>query len=123
VAIWHHPRFSSGEHGNDPSVAPFRSALYDAGAELIVNGHNHDYERFAPQDPDGREDRARGIAGFVVGTGGVALRGFPSVAANSVVRASVAHGVVRFVLRPAGYEWRFVSTTGEFSDSGQGTCH
>jgi hypothetical protein len=123
VAIWHHPRFSSGEHGNDPSVAPFWSALYDAGADLIVNGHDHDYERFAPQDPDGREDRARGIAEIVVGTGGAALRGFPTVVPNSVVRASVAHGVVRFVLRSTGYEWRFISTTGEFSDSGQGTCH
>ena len=78
LAIWHHPRFSSGEHGNDPSVAPFWTALYDAGADVVVNGHDHDYERFAAQDPDGRPDAARGLREFVVGTGGAALRSFPS---------------------------------------------
>jgi hypothetical protein len=123
IAIWHHPRFSSGEHGNDASVAPFWRALHDAAADVVVNGHDHDYERFAPQDPDGREDKVRGIREFVVGTGGEALRGFPSIAANSVVRASVAHGVVRFVLRPGDYEWTFISTTGVFSDIGQAACH
>ena len=77
LAIWHQPRFSSGdEHGNDPSVAPFWDALYAAGADLVVNGHDHDYERFAPQDPDGDRDRERGIREFVVGTGGGELRGF-----------------------------------------------
>lgn len=123
MAIWHQPRFSSGEHGNDESVAPFWRALYEAGADVVVNGHDHDYERFAPQDPDGQADEARGLREFVVGTGGAALRDFPRSAANSVVRAAVAHGVVRFVLHPASFEWRFVTTTGEFSDTGSGACH
>jgi hypothetical protein len=123
LAIWHHPRWSSGEHGNDGAVAPFWRALYDAGADVVVNGHDHDYERFAPQDPNGREDQARGLREFVVGTGGAALRGFPSIAANSVLRASDTHGVIRFVLHPSGYEWTFISTTGESSDTGQGACH
>ena len=74
LAIWHQPRFSSGEHGNDPSVAPFWDALYAAGADLIVNGHDHDYERFAPQDPTGNRDPGSGIVEIVVGTGGGELR-------------------------------------------------
>lgn len=123
AAIWHHPRFSSGEHGNDDSVAPFWKALYDAGADIVINGHDHDYERFAPQDPEGRADDARGIREFVAGTGGAALRMFPTTRPNSLVRASVAHGVLRFTLHQTGYDWRFISTTGEFSDSGAGACH
>lgn len=123
LAIWHHPRFSSGFHGNAREVAPFWRALYDANADVIVNGHDHDYERFAPQDPAGKVDPSRGLREFVVGTGGAALRDFVDIKRNSVVRASGAHGIIRFVLRPAGYEWRFISTTGEFSDIGSGTCH
>jgi Calcineurin-like phosphoesterase len=123
LAVWHHPRFSSGEHGNDASVAPFWRTLYDAGADIVVNGHDHDYERFAPQDPDARADDARGIREFVVGTGGAELRQFSAPRPNSVVRAAVAHGVVRFALHPSGFDWRFISTTGEFSESGTGACH
>jgi hypothetical protein len=123
LAIWHHPRFSSGEHGNDGEVAPFWQALYVAGADVVVNGHDHDYERFAPQDPAGKADPARGLREFVVGTGGADLRDFLAIKRNSVVRASGAHGVIRFVLRPTGYDWTFTSTTGEFRDSGSGTCH
>ena len=123
IAIWHHPRFSSGEHGNDADVGPFWKALYDAGADVVVDGHDHDYERFAPQDPDGRADDARGIRELVVGTGGAELRTFPTTRPNSIVRASVAHGVIRFTLHRSSYDWRFISTTGEFSDSGAGACH
>ena len=123
LAIWHHPRFSSGEHGNDEAVGPFWRALYDAGADVVINGHDHDYERFAPQDPDGREDRERGIREFVIGTGGAALRTFPTNAPNSELRAAVSHGVIRLVLLPTSYEWRFIPTTGDFSDFGRGPCH
>ena len=124
LAIWHHPRFSSGVHGNDDSVAPFWRALYDGGADLVVNGHDHDYERFAPQDPDGREDRVRGIREFVVGTGGAELRGFGDIRANSELRASVGFGVIKLDLHESSYDWRFIPTTGDFSDSGQAApCH
>jgi calcineurin-like phosphoesterase family protein len=123
IAIWHHPRFSSGEHGNDADVAPFWKALYAAGAEIVVNGHDHDYERFAPQDPDGHADDTGGIRQFVVGTGGAELRTFPTTRPNSVVRASVAFGVIQFTLHQSSYDWKFISTTGEFSDSGAGACH
>ena len=123
LAIWHHPRFSSGEHGNDTDVAPFWRALYDAGADVVINGHDHDYERFAPQDPNAHEDRVRGIREFVVGTGGAALRTFPTTAANSELRAAVAHGVIRLVLHPSSYEWSFIPTTGDVTDAGSGPCH
>jgi calcineurin-like phosphoesterase family protein len=123
LAIWHHPRFSSGEHGNDRDVAPFWRALYDAGADVVINGHDHDYERFAPQDPDARLDQARGIREFVVGTGGAALRTFPTAAANSQLRAAVSHGVIRLDLHRSSFEWTFLPTSGDLSDSGSAPCH
>jgi hypothetical protein len=124
LAIWHHPRFSSGdEHGNDPAMDPLWRTLYAAGADVVVNGHDHDYERFAPQDPDGNEDRARGMRQFVIGTGGTALRGFDDPVANSELRAAVSHGLLEFTLRDGGYDWRFIPTRGDFSDRGTASCH
>jgi hypothetical protein len=123
LAIWHHPRFSSGEHGNDKEVAPFWRALYDAGADLVINGHDHDYERFAPQNPDGQVDRGQGIREIVVGTGGAPVRVFSTIVANSELRATGMHGVIRLVLHPSSYEWTFLPTSGDFRDSGSAPCH
>jgi hypothetical protein len=124
LAIWHHPRFSSGdEHGNDDRTDPFWRALYAAGADLIVNGHDHDYERFAPQDPDGRLDRNAGLRELVVGTGGAALRGFNDPVANSELRVAVTPGVMKLTLHPRGYDWEWVPTAGDVSDRGSATCH
>jgi hypothetical protein len=123
IAIWHKPRFSSGEHGNDPSVGPFWTALHRAGADVVVNGHDHDYERFAPQDPGGREDRERGIRQFVAGTGGTPLRTFGDPVANSELRAAVAHGVLKLTLRDGSYDWEFISVGGAISDRGTAFCH
>ena len=123
LALWHHPRFSSGMHGNDPDVAPFWDALYAAGADLVLNGHDHDYERFAPQDPQAHPDPAHGITEIVVGTGGAELRDFGSPVANSVVRSSVSPGVIELTLGRTGWTYRFESTDGMFSDAGGGTCH
>jgi hypothetical protein len=123
LAIWHHPRFSSGEHGNDTEVAPFWQALYAAGADVVINGHDHDYERFAPQDPAGHADGTRGIREFVVGTGGAALRTFPNTVANSELRDSTAHGVIRLVLHRASYDWTFIPTSGGLTDAGTAFCH
>lgn len=123
MAIWHVPRFSSGFHGDDTDIDPFWRALYDAGADVIVNGHDHDYERFAPQDPDGNEDRERGIREFVVGTGGTALRPFEETAPNSELRAAVSQGVLRFILRDDRYDWEFIPTSGPFSDQGSAACN
>ena len=123
LAIWHHPRFSSGFHGNDRDVETFWDVLYDAGADVVVNGHDHDYERFAPQDPDAREDRERGLREFVVGTGGAALRPFEDTKANSELRASVSHGVFKITLHDGRYDWEFIPTEGPFSDMGSAACH
>jgi acid phosphatase type 7 len=124
LAYWHEPRFSSGRHGNNTAYGAFWDDLYRAGAELVLNGHDHDYERFAPQAPDGRHDPARGIREFVVGTGGANLRAFHAVEPNSEVRHNTNFGVLLLELRPDGYGWRFASTAGgSFSDSGSGTCH
>jgi hypothetical protein len=123
LAIWHHPRFSSGEHGNDPGVAPFWNALYAANAELVVNGHDHDYERFAPQDPAGVETRPRGLREFVVGTGGAVLRQFQRKAPNSEFRHASVYGVLRLTLHPANYDWEFLPVEGEIADAGSALCH
>lgn len=124
VAIFHHPRFSSGDrHGSDPTMDPLWRALYAADVDVVVNGHDHDYERFAPQDPDGNEDRSRGIRQFVVGTGGTGLRGFNDPVANSELRLAVAHGLLELTLRDGSYEWRFIPTSGDVSDRGTASCH
>ena len=123
VALWHHPRWSSGEHGPSTATAPFWSALHADGAELVVNGHDHTYERFAPQNPSGAAD-PQGIREFVVGTGGKNLYAFATVAANSEVRHNQSFGVLKLTLDPGGYSWQFVSQAGAtFTDSGTATCH
>jgi hypothetical protein len=123
LAVWHHPRFSSGEHGNDAALWPFWDALYRAKADVVVSGHDHDYERFGPQDAAGREDKARGLREFVVGTGGGVLRDFTRVEAHSEMRLANTYGVIKFVLHPTSYEWSFITTSGQVADSGNGACH
>jgi Calcineurin-like phosphoesterase len=125
LAYFHKPRFSSGlNHGNDPEVGAFWQALYDFNAELILNGHDHDYERFAPQDPNGKADPKRGIREFVVGTGGKNHREFGLHKANSEVRNNTAFGVLKLTLKPTGYDWKFIPVAGKsFTDSGSGSCH
>ena len=124
LAYWHQPRFSSGQHGNDAQYATFWRDLYQAGAELVLNGHDHDYERFAPQAPTERVDPMRGIREFVVGTGGANLRRFKTAQPNSEVRGNQSFGLLELELRPDGYDWRFVPVTdGSFTDAGSGICH
>jgi hypothetical protein len=125
LAYFHKPLFSSGgAHGNDLLMKPLWDALYAAHADIIVNGHDHDYERFALQNPDGVADAARGIREFVVGTGGKNLRPFTAVRANSEVRSIAAFGVLKLTLFPGRYQWEFIPQAGKsFQDSGAGTCH
>ncbi|MDQ3129118.1 MAG: metallophosphoesterase, partial [Chloroflexota bacterium] len=123
LAIWHHPRFSSGLHGNDEAVGPFWEILHAAGADLIVNGHDHDYERFAPQTPAGDELRPGGIREIVIGTGGAELRTFHAIAENSEFRQAGTWGVLRLTLKPANYEWEFLPVNGSIADSGSTPCH
>jgi len=124
VALWHHPRFSSGRQGDHEALDPMWRALYETGAELIVTGHDHNYERFAPQDPAANLDEARGIRQFVVGTGGTDLRSMRATQPNSEVSNADTHGVLRLELGADGYEWAFVPVAGAtFTDTGTATCH
>jgi hypothetical protein len=124
LAYWHHPRFSSGTHGSSPKLQPFWAELHADDADLVLVGHDHDYERFAPLGVDGDPDAQTGIREFVVGTGGAALRDFESPVQGSEVRESDTHGVLQLTLGEGRYEWRFVPVEGEsFTDSGSGSCH
>jgi len=129
LAYWHHPLYSSGGHGSIPKMHDAWQVLYDAGAELVLSGHDHDYERFAPQDADGRLDPARGIRQFVVGTGGAYPTPFLLTVPHSEVRDSNRTGVLRLRLYPGGYGWEFVESTRLYSfgvapaDHGSAACH
>jgi hypothetical protein len=123
LAYWHHPLFSSGFHGGSTDAAALYQALYDAGADVVVAGHDHSYERFAPQAPDGRADPARGLREFVAGTGGGELYQFGTPQPNSEVRFS-GWGVLELKLYPRSYTWQFLSVDGgRVIDAGSGTCH
>ncbi len=106
-----------------PTVRGLWKTLQAAGAEVVLNGHDHDYERFAPQTWRGQADSTHGIREFVVGTGGAALRPFDVIKANSDMRNHTAHGVLRLRLHDGMYRWRFISTNGVFSDAGTANCH
>jgi hypothetical protein len=124
LAYWHHPRFSSGPHGNDATYQPFWDDLAAAGADVVLNGHDHIYERFAPQTSAGAADPPGGIREFVVGTGGKVLTGIVQVRPNSEVRDASTFGVLELTLYPKGYAWRFRPEAGKtFTDSGLGLCH
>jgi hypothetical protein len=122
AAIWHVPRFSSGSHGSNTRMSWMWKTLDAAGAEVVISGHDHDYERFARKHSDGTAS-ANGMRQFVVGTGGTTLRRFGSKAPNSVVRWNGSYGVLVLRLRPAGYNWRFAPVPGStFHDSGSTSC-
>lgn len=122
LAYWHHPLFTSGRNGDNAATRSLWRALYDFNADVIVSAHDHLYERFALQDPDGRPDPLQGIRQFIVGTGGAPLTMPVGVHINSDVIWS-AHGVLELVLQPDGYTWRFLSDTGAVADVGAGRCH
>jgi 3',5'-cyclic AMP phosphodiesterase CpdA len=122
LAYWHHPRFSSGDHGNILAVRDLWAILDEHDADVVLTGHDHDYERFAPQDADGKAS-ASGLREFVVGTGGRSLRAFGSTAANSEVRSRSSYGVLKLQLLPTSYTWQFVPVAGgSFTDSGAANC-
>lgn len=123
VALWHHPRFSSGsEHGSDPRTAPLWAVLARRGADLVLTGHDHGYERFAPQTSSGRASAA-GLRQIVVGTGGRSLHGFSAPQPNSVVRGAGVFGVLELGLHARGYTWRFRRAAGApFADTGRARC-
>ena len=123
AAIWHRPLFSSGVNGANLDMQDLWRLLHRLGVDIVINGHEHLYERFAPQGPDGRLDLAGGMRQFTVGTGGVESTMPVRSAPNSEVTAS-AWGVTKFTLQSGSYHWEFVPVEGgAFRDTGTGTCH
>ena len=132
LAFWHHPRYSSGGHASTPYLAPVWQALTDGGVELALAAHDHDYERFAPQDAQGVRDDERGMRQFVVGTGGAMLTPLRFAAANSETKNNASHGVLRLDLFDTGYTWEFLAAGQEdefpssgtaYTDRGAARCH
>ncbi len=125
LLYFHHPRWSSGEHGDDPRVGPWWTTAYEHGVDVILNGHDHDYERFTPKSPTGAS-APDGIREFVVGTGGVATRPFGAVRPGSQRRitGNANWGVLALDLLAGSYSWRFVDAdSGAVRDSGSTACH
>jgi hypothetical protein len=122
AAIWHHPLFSSGYHGSSPLSRRLWRPLAAAGADIVINGHDHDYERFEPQTLYG-DASPDGMREFIVGTGGTPLRPFVGIAGNSAVRNAETHGVLELTLSAGAYAWRFVPIEGEtWTDAGSAAC-
>ena len=104
-------------------MQPLWQALYDYGADVVLAGHEHNFERFAPQDPSGMADPTRGIRQFVIGTGGRSHYVFGLPIANSEVRNSDTYGVLKLTLHPTSYTWEFIPEAGKtFKDSGDASC-
>ena len=125
LAYWHHPRFSSGtKHGSTSAAQPLWQALYDNNADIVLSGHEHNYERFAPQTPTGVADPTRGIREFVVGTGGASNYTGSSPLPTSELFNGTTYGVLKLTLSAGSYTWQFIPVAGaNFTDSGSGTCH
>jgi hypothetical protein len=127
LAYWHVPVFSSGPHGSE-TQAPLHmrdvwQVLYEFGADVVINGHDHVYERFAPQDPRGKADPKKGIREFIVGTGGAGLYDVMQVQPNSEVRGNRSYGVLKLTLGAEDYAWEFVAGAGQpLQDSGTSPC-
>lgn len=124
IAFWHYPAFNSGAaYGSVLAMRPFFAALQAAGVEMVLSGHEHIYERFAPQKADGTLDLERGVRQFVVGTGGHTLNPLGPPIANSEFRQNTTMGVLRLTLRDGAYDWQFVPVGGGAPlDAGTGTC-
>jgi hypothetical protein len=124
MAYWHRARWSSGsDHGSDSKTQALWSILYDAKAELVLSGHSHNYERFAPMNKSGGAVSV-GLQELVVGTGGAGHDGFSSVLSASRARNSNTYGVLRLFLTPVAYSWRFLPVSGQsYSDTGTIYCH
>ena len=123
MAMWHNPRFSSGWHGTDPTFQPVWQILYDGGVDLVLNGHDHDYERFAPQNPVGVADSAKGITEIVAGTGGGDFYGFRVPVPNSVARVEGHFGVLKLTLGKGEWRSAFLEVNGRVWDPSGGKCH
>jgi hypothetical protein len=125
IAMWHKGRYSSGHDGDNTFMQPMWADLYNAGVEILLSGHSHDYERFAPQDASGNLDDAHGVRQFIVGTGGAFFTGLgTSFDANSQAHQNNTYGVLQLTLRSGSYDWKFLPEAGKtYSDSGTTSCH
>jgi acid phosphatase type 7 len=125
LAYWHHPRFSAGNYGDDAQSEAVWRALYEANAELVLTGHDHNYQRYVPMGPDGAVEPDRGIREIVVGTGGSGHYGLADRAdAKREVADDQTFCVLKVRLLQHGYQWQFVPEAGmTFTDSGSGVCH
>jgi hypothetical protein len=124
AALWHQPRFSDGPHGAQVAVSPFWDALYAAGAELVLNGHDHLYERFVPLDPSGQSDPEHGITEIVAGTGGIGEVELMAQSSNRVIGDDKTEGVLELWLHAESFSWRFDPVPpATFTDSGSAPCH
>jgi hypothetical protein len=125
LAYWHQAYFTSDAgHAPFTDIQPVVQALYDSGVDVVLQAHNHNYERFAPQTPQRVADPAKGIRAFVVGTGGIGFYPFTDTAANSEARSDSSYGVLQMTLRDGSYDWKFQNTGGTaFTDAGTDTCH
>jgi hypothetical protein len=123
MALWHHPRWSSGYGGSNAMMQPLWQLLYANGGDLVLSGHSHDYERFAPIDGAGTINLADGMRSFVVGTGGAYFTSLGPVVAGSEVRQNTTFGVLRLILHPTSYDWQFLPASGStFTDAGSQSC-
>jgi hypothetical protein len=123
LAYWHIPLYSSGGRASS-NMRKLWQVLYDNNADLILEGHDHTYERFAPQNALAGLDTARGLRSFIVGTGGANHTSFTTVAANSEVRNASTFGVLKLTLHATSYAWQFIPEAGKtFTDSGSASCH
>jgi hypothetical protein len=124
LAAWHHPRWSSGVNASNAFMQPIWQLLYTAGADLVLTGHHHHYERFAPLDGRGAVDASNGMREFVVGTGGADFMGLSGrIAPGSQIRQNTTFGVLRLVLHSTSYDWQFLPVAGRtFRDSGSQSC-
>jgi acid phosphatase type 7 len=124
LAYWHNPRWSSGLAGSDPGMDTFWRTLKEYNADVVVVGHDHDYERFSPLDASGKPDPDHGVREFVVGTGGGYQRPFNKILPNSEAHVTGVFGVIKFTLYSDRYQWEFIPVPGQaFHDSGSGVCH
>ncbi|HYC33437.1 MAG TPA: hypothetical protein VEB59_14210, partial [Gemmatimonadales bacterium] len=125
LVYFHRPRFSSGaDHGSAINLQPLWQVMYEAGVDVVLSAHDHLYERFAPQDPDGKADPVRGIRQFTVGTGGRSLYDIGEVQPNSEVINNRTFGVLKLTLGGGRYHWEFLPVEpASFRDSGIGYCH
>lgn len=124
LAYFHRPFFSSGNHGSSRQMQTLWKILYDGGADLVLNGHEHHYERFLPQTPAGAADSARGVAQIIAGTGGADLRSVDAqLAPNSAYQIHGRHGVLKLTLGASEYRHAFLDTDGRVWDAGSGKCH